>query len=53
MKPTSRILWAAVNANGSLVVWRDVPALYITKREAELKSPIGKAIKVLVTIHPT
>lgn len=53
MKPSSRILWAAVNANQSLVVWRDVPALYTSRREAELRSPIGKAIKVLVNITPT
>lgn len=53
MKPTNKILWAAVNVNGSIVVWRDVPALYTSRREAELRSPIGKAIKVLVNITPT
>jgi hypothetical protein len=53
MKPTSRLLWAAVNTNMSIVIWHDSPVLCATKREAELKSPIGKAVKVLVTIHPT
>ncbi len=53
MKASSRILWAAVNHNNTVVVWRGSPVLCVTKREAEVKSPVGKAVKVLVTITPT
>ena len=53
MKLTSKILWAAVNPNQSIVMWHGSPVLCVTRREAELKSPIGKAIKVLVNITPT
>ena len=53
MKATSRLLWAAVNPNQSIVMWHGSPVLCDTKREAELKSPIGKAVKVLVNITPT
>lgn len=52
MKSASKILWAAINPNQSIVTWHGSPVLCDTKREAELKSPIGKAIKVLVTINP-
>lgn len=52
MKVTGRTLWAAVNPNTSIVMWHGSPVLCVTKREAELKSPIGKAVKVLVTINP-
>ena len=34
-------------------MWHGTPVLCETKREAEVKSPIGKAIKVIVTITPT
>lgn len=53
MKPSSRIMWAALNQNNTVVVWRGTPVLCETKREAEVKSPVGKAVKVLVNITPT
>lgn len=53
MKSSSKLLWAAVSRSGSIIYWHGSPVLCDTKRAAEVKSPIGKAVKVLVVITPT
>ncbi len=53
MKSSSRIMWAALTANNRLLAPKEEPVLCKTRREAELKSPVGQAQKVLVTITPT
>lgn len=53
MKASSKLMWAAVSSSGSVVYWLGSPVVCDTKRAAEVKSPIGKAVKVLVSIIPT